>query len=190
MKEILKPKKHFYKVYDKNGSLKRIIEKKQEKQLSDDEHLKVVTCFVINEKGEILIERRVNKGIDPGKLDLCSGHVEYNETPTQAIIRELREELGIQIEESTNVIKINDEGILLKFEGINMLTYFYCLKRNKSDVVIQKEEIDEAFYVLRNYCYELIMTMQTRFPKYDYNKIFEKVEDICNNKDRCNISRE
>ena len=65
-----------YKVYDKEGKLRKLINTNKEKQLNDDEWLNGVTCFVINEKGEALIEKRVNKGLTPGKLDLCSGHVD------------------------------------------------------------------------------------------------------------------
>lgn len=57
-----------YKVYDKEGKLRKLIDKNKEKQLNDDEWLNGVTCFVINEKGEALIEKRVNKGLTPGKL--------------------------------------------------------------------------------------------------------------------------
>ena len=50
-----------YKVYDKEGKLRKLINTNKEKQLNDDEWLNGVTCFVINEKGEALIEKRVNK---------------------------------------------------------------------------------------------------------------------------------
>ena len=97
-----------YNVYNKDGELTRKIDKRQELNISEDEWLKGVTCFVINEKGEVLIEKRVNKGLTPGKLDLCSGHVDGDETQTQAMIRELGEELGIKTEEAMNVIKMKD----------------------------------------------------------------------------------
>ncbi len=101
MKRIYKPKvkenETQYRVYDKNGKLKRIIAQSQEKEIEDNEWLKGVSCFVINERDEILIEKRVSKGLTPGKLDLCSGHIDGKETPTQAMIRELKEELGIRI---------------------------------------------------------------------------------------------
>ena len=84
------------------GDVLSIIEKAEEKTLTENEWLKGVTCFVINEKGEALIEVRANKGLTPGKKDLCSGHLDDRETETQAMIRELREELGIELEEAMN----------------------------------------------------------------------------------------
>ena len=85
-----------YRVYDKDGKYKRTIDKTDEKNLDESDWLKGVTCFVINEKGEVLIEVRANKGLTPGKNDLCSGHLDNDETETQAMVRELKEELGIE----------------------------------------------------------------------------------------------
>ena len=169
-----------YKVYDKEGKLRKLIDKNKEKQLDENEWLNGVTCFVINEKGEVLIEKRVNKGLTPGKLDLCSGHVDGEETQTQAMIRELREELGIQLEESINVTKITSDGVPLQFESSgklkNFFITFYCLRRNSSDVIFQKSEIDKIVWLPLEETFELIKSGRTKFPKnYNYKEIFEKV---------------
>src|ERR1700722_10708962 len=48
-------------------------------------------------KGEkILLSRRANTGWMDGSLCIPGGHVEVDETPRQAAIRELEEELGIK----------------------------------------------------------------------------------------------
>lgn len=175
--------KETYKVYDENGNFKRAIEKAEEKILKGEEWLKGVTCFVINEKGEALIEVRANKGLTPGKKDLCSGHLDNTETETQAMIRELREELGINLEEAIKVIKVTRKGIPLKFESKgktkNFFITFYCLKRNSSKIIIQKEEIDRVVWLPLEETFELIKSGRTKFPKdYDYSEIFEKVKEI------------
>ncbi len=53
-----------------------------------------VAAFVINGKDEILL---IKRGIDPskGKWALSSGFIESGETPEQAVIRELKEETGL-----------------------------------------------------------------------------------------------
>ena len=114
-----------YNVYNKDGELTRKIDKRQELNISEDEWLKGVTCFVLNEKGEVLIEKRVNKGLTPGKLDLCSGHVDGDETQTQAMIRELGEELGIKTEEAMNVIKITKDGLPFELESGEKKLHFF-----------------------------------------------------------------
>lgn len=174
-----------YRVYDRNGNFKRTIEKKQELGLSNDEWLKGVTCFVLNENGEVLIEKRANKGLTPGQLDLCSGHVDGDETPTQSMIRELGEELGIGLEEAMNAIKLTQDEMPFEFESSGKTLRFfittYCLKRNSSKVTIQKDEVDSIAWVPLEKCFELIKTNKTKFPSnYDYEEVFQKVRNICN----------
>ena len=173
-----------YRVYDRNGNFKRTIEKKQELELNNDEWLKGVTCFVLNENWEVLIEKRVNKGLTPGQLDLCSGHLDEDETPTQAMIRELGEELGIGIEEAMNVIKLTQDGIPFEFENsgrtLRFLITAYCLKRNLSEVKIQKEEVDKIKWIPLEKCFELIKNGKTKFPTNHekYDEVFQKVINI------------
>ncbi len=57
----------------------------------------VVHLHVFNSKGEIYLQRRPDwKDIQPGKWDTAvGGHIDYGETPEEALLREVREELGI-----------------------------------------------------------------------------------------------
>jgi len=57
----------------------------------------VVHLHVFNTKGEIYLQRRPDwKDIQPGKWDTAvGGHIDYGETPDEALNREVREELGI-----------------------------------------------------------------------------------------------
>ena len=57
----------------------------------------VVHLHVFNSKGEIYLQKRPEwKDIQPGKWDTAvGGHVDYGETPEEALKREVREELGI-----------------------------------------------------------------------------------------------
>lgn len=49
---------------------------------------------------EILLQRRYNTGFMDGMYDMASsGHVEKGETLTQAVVRESREEIGIELDE-------------------------------------------------------------------------------------------
>ena len=178
-----------YKVYNQKGKFIRTISVQKEMSLQDNEWLKGVSCFVLNKDGKVLIEKRVNKGLTPGKLDLCSGHVDGEETQTQAMIRELKEELGIQLEEAVNVAKITPDAIPLQFESSgkikNFFITFYCLKRNSSDVIYQESEIDKIVWLPLEETFELIKSGRTKFPKnYNYKEIFEKVRNICNNQEK------
>ena len=57
----------------------------------------VVHLHVFNSQGEVYLQKRPAwKDIQPGKWDTSvGGHLDYGETPEQALVREVREELGI-----------------------------------------------------------------------------------------------
>ncbi|MCR4582203.1 MAG: NUDIX domain-containing protein [Prevotella sp.] len=57
----------------------------------------VVHLHVFNSRGELYLQKRPAwKDIQPGKWDTAvGGHVDYGETPEEALRREVREELGI-----------------------------------------------------------------------------------------------
>lgn len=66
--------------------------------------MKEIAAIILeNDKGEFLLYLRDNKpGIPfPGYWDLIGGHVEEGETPEEALVREVREELDIDLKEYT-----------------------------------------------------------------------------------------
>ncbi len=57
----------------------------------------VVHLHLFNSRGDLYLQRRpLWKDIQPGRWDTaCGGHVAYGETPQEALLREVQEELGI-----------------------------------------------------------------------------------------------
>ena len=57
----------------------------------------VVHLHVFNSNGDVYLQKRPDwKDIQPGKWDTAvGGHIDYGETPEEALLREVREELGI-----------------------------------------------------------------------------------------------
>lgn len=57
----------------------------------------VVHLHLFNSKGELFLQRRPAwKDVQPSKWDTaCGGHIDYGETPLEALKREVSEELGI-----------------------------------------------------------------------------------------------
>lgn len=57
-----------------------------------------ISVIILNDKNQILLQKRSeNKRSYPNMLVLCTGHVEENESFEEAAIRELKEELGVNI---------------------------------------------------------------------------------------------
>jgi len=62
---------------------------------------KIAAIIFENDKGEILLYRRDNKpGIPfPQHWDLFGGHVEDSETPEEALVREVKEEMNYDLKD-------------------------------------------------------------------------------------------
>lgn len=70
-----------------------------------------VTAFVVNDKGEILLERRS----DNGRWGMPGGVQELGESITQTVVREVREETGIDVEVTGIVGIYTDPGHVIAF---------------------------------------------------------------------------
>ena len=57
----------------------------------------VAACALINEQGKVLINKRPEGKDYAGYWEFPGGKVEENETPEEAIIRELKEEINIDV---------------------------------------------------------------------------------------------
>ena len=136
----------YYKVYDVN---KRFIRKIQQKdELQEDNFLKGVTCFVINKKGEILIEQRASKSkLMSGQLDLCSGHVDNEETYTQAMIREYVEELHSGDEEDRRKAVLDGREVDCPKFLFDMLSDLLVKDENNDEYITFNDNPIDADYI-------------------------------------------
>ena len=103
-------------------------------------NIAVANIFIENSKGEFLIQKTSKeKG---GLFSTTGGHVDSGETPYTTIVREVKEEIGIDISKE----KIIDYGFLLYDMP---LRYLFYLKKdiNIKDVDVQKEEVDYVKYM-------------------------------------------
>jgi len=53
--------------------------------------------LVLIKDNKVLLQRRFNTGYEDGKYSMVAGHVDKGETFTEAIIRETKEEAGIEL---------------------------------------------------------------------------------------------
>ena len=106
-------------VYDNDGNLTDRVVPRGDKSviLSDNEHIGVVVVFIENSKGEFLIQKTsLEKG---SEYSSTGGHVDAGETHLTSILREIKEELGIEV----NSEELEYLGFLLYDKPIRFMYY-------------------------------------------------------------------
>ena len=69
----------------------------------------VVVGVIINHKNQVLIAKRASHQHQGNKWEFPGGKVENNETPQDALKRELKEELGIELQVAKYLINISHQ---------------------------------------------------------------------------------
>lgn len=134
-------------ILDENGN--KIGIKDREDAFRDGNFLRAVHLWIYSpKKNKILIQKRSSKKkYDKNKWDLtCGGHVKAGEDSITAIIRETKEEIGIDIS-SENFIKLYEE----KYIGSKKYffdVYFLEKDLDINDLVLQEEEVQDIKYFL------------------------------------------
>jgi len=154
-------------VYDDNGNKTgKIVEKScKESEFTIGEHIAVAIIYIENSKGEFLIQKTSKqKG---GRYSSTGGHIKHNEEPIDAIKREVKEELGIDITKD-NII---DLGYMIFDFPVRFI--FYLQKDIKlNDIVLQKEEVESVSYMNVN---KLTDILKKGLMHKGHAKILEKI---------------
>ena len=107
---------------------------------------RTVSCWIMNAKGEVLLQKRTaNKRRNPNKWAKTGGQVASGESVEEAIFREVKEELGIEIpKEQIKVIDIYKSDDKNKRFGYN---FIFVVNYKTEDYILQKEEVAEVKYL-------------------------------------------
>jgi mutator protein MutT len=106
-------------------------------------------AIITNSKGEVLLATRA---FDPakGKLDLPGGFVDMNESAEEAIIREIKEELNLDVQNPQYLFSLPNE---YNFSGITVhtLDLFFKVKIDDNAIITSADDVASAqFYDLNN----------------------------------------
>lgn len=144
--------KEYFDVLDEEGNLTGKKKLRSDVHRDGDWH-RAVHIWIINEKGEILLQSRCpTKDSHPNMLDIsCAGHLSSGDNSLDGALRELKEELGIEASEDKlqfiktlkNSSKYTSTFINNEFDDL------YILRTNKKleEMKFQEEEISEIIYV-------------------------------------------
>jgi 8-oxo-dGTP diphosphatase len=103
--------------------------------------------LLIEKEGNILLARRYNTGYEDGKYQIPAGHIEEGELPTEALIREAKEEVGIDLTPS------DFELVHISYrpkhdETGDRVDFFFKVKSWKGEIVnTEPEKCDELKWV-------------------------------------------
>ena len=160
-------------IYDDNGNLtgKQIERNNNKIYLGPNEHVAIVIIFIENSEGKFLMQK-ASKQKD-GLYAATGGHVCSGETPKKTIIREVNEEIGIDIT-NDNIIYLGN--VIL---GTPIRHMFYLQKDiDLEDIKIQKEEVEEVCYLTYEQIEELI---QKELLRPSNKLVLERVIEYKNN---------
>lgn len=127
----------YWDVYDKKGKWKRRAIRKGERLKNNEYHI-IVEGWILREDGNFIIQRRsLNKKSFAG-MWYCSagGSVISRETPKEGMVREFKEELGIEISE-------NELHLKRIITEKNTIFYIFLVRKNISldEITLQEEEV-------------------------------------------------
>lgn len=131
---------------------------------------RTVSCWIMNKKGEILLQKRAdNKLRNPNMWAKTGGQVDSGESVEEAIFREVKEEIGIEIpKEQIQVLEcwkgkeLNNKRFAYNF--------IFVVDYKIEDYKLQKEEVAEVKYFT-------IEEMEQIKKDNDLNYTFSKWED-------------
>lgn len=162
-------------LYDKNGNPTDVVIDRKDKSypLTENEFIPTSIIYIENSNHDFLMQQTsLSKG---GKYSSTGGHVDCGETPLLAVIRETKEEIGVDVtEEELKYLGFIIDGKVLRF------IYYVMKDVDINALEVQKEEVSEALYMNVDKIKEQYSKNQMLESHY---KVFEKVlEYLENNK--------
>ena len=164
-------------IVDKDGNFTGQVMDKEDAHNKNLLHNEV-GIFIINDKREVLLEKRsANKRFSPNKWGLCAGHVDAYETLEDAAIREIKEEVGLDVTPK-ELIPYGEREITIS-DSNSHITYFYYVKCNKKEdeFIIQEEELSEVKWFNIDEIITMIKEGKTSF-KDNRIKLFESLRNL------------
>lgn len=136
-----------------------------------------------NNKEYILLQRRFNTGILDGQFDVsCSGHWEKSEILKEAIVRESKEEIGIDIKEN-NLNYVSTIHANFKGTEYLLVTFQTSLFDGKEEIQVSDKCNELKWVMIDDLPCDIIDTrkmmidhykFQIKYDEYGFNQIMDR----------------
>lgn len=169
-------KEELVDVYDENKcKTNKIIKRKDKDLLDENEFILAVHCWIINSKKEILITRRSLNKNRGGMWEDTHGGVQSGETSMQAMRRELKEEIGLDVkEEELKLVRS------LKRKNIYRDCYVLFKDIDIKDISFNDNEVMDCKYVSLEKFEEMIKMGESTFKDIAQTNLKELIYECKN----------
>jgi len=143
-----------------------------------EKHKARLAAFVVLERdGKVLLARRANTGYADGMYQMPSGHVEAEEYPSEATVREAKEEVGVDValkdlefmHVSYRINKIDNAGDYVDF-------FFKATKWEGEPYIAEPDKCDGLLWAPLDALPEnTVPTTRTAIEEYLKNKTLSEV---------------
>ncbi|WP_461629827.1 NUDIX hydrolase [Labilibaculum euxinus] len=132
-----------------------------------------VAALIVNEKGELLLAKRA---VEPqkGMLDLPGGFVDVMETAEQALCREIKEELNLEVAELSYFMSYPNEYV---FGGLSVFTLdlaYICKIKSFKEIDAKDDIVGFEFIHPNNICQDEICSGSIIQIIQEYSKMTER----------------
>lgn len=165
----------YWDIYDENGNLTGVKKGRHERQELGEYRLVVQVCIINSENKMLIQQRQTNKHSWPNLWDISlGGGALAGETSKQAAQRELKEELGLDID----FLHLRPSFMVNYEYGFNDV---YIIRKdvNLNELTLQVEEVQAARFATKEEIFEHIETGEfINYKKGFIELIFDSVDKI------------
>lgn len=162
-------KKELVNVYDENKNItNKIVNRENIENLTDNEYIITVHCFIINLSNQILLTQRSLNKNRGGKWEETHGALRAGEKSIEGIKRELQEEIGIDVQ-------INELKLIKTLKRKNKFRDIYILRKDipLQSIKYNDGEVMNCKYVSLNEFKAMIEKNECTFEKFEQTIFYD-----------------
>lgn len=167
----------FLQVFDENKNmLNEKIERELKKTLTGNKYFMIIKLFIENDKGEFLLQKTAASR--NSEIATTGGHVTYGDDGFKTVIKEAKEELGIELE-SDDVQYVDT----VTMGNCHIDVYYTNKEINNNDIKLQEEEVESVEWYATDYINKLIENNQLRKSDIEpFNRVLSYKKEYMKNR--------